>query len=581
MLSSAEGATPPDLDGDVSLSESHADGIDAYSMDTSPRDESEDRALLGISHTMAAHDLRSHARVAHLVAAEAIDELLHVAGIGWFAWVGTHWERDKDDKRAKATVMAKIRELAPRALNDSFLLADLKQSQTASGIRGVLELMGALEGLRATTDDLDSDAYLLNVSNGTINLRPLMSSNAPVKSLDDLQLQRHDPRDRITRISRGRFRADASSDVWESFLALSLPDESVRDYLQRTMGLALIGEQLEHRLPICAGDGRNGKGVYYGAVGHALGSYSHNAPRSLFELTKGDPNRASPAMLDLRGVRVAWISETDKAARFDAALLKSLTGGDAITGRYLYESHSITFLPSHLAVLITNHPPQLPADDPAVWKRTRVIPWTVVIPDDQEDPFLPAKLKQQDEADAILTWMLVGLIKYRAGGLGEPAAVDDATSAYQGVQDTVLGFIDGRCSTAVDGGGSGPTDLHNAYREWCVAEGVMREHRLGLREFGARLDSLGHPTVKGTGGRRYRENLSLEDGRGAILIPTAHLGAASGDQQVAEQPGQKARHALVIAPTLEQPVADGHQVGESWHPWRATPAVPAYEDPSV
>lgn len=90
MVSSAEGATPPDLDDDVSLSQSHAERIDAYSMDTSPRDESEDRALLGISHTMATHDLPSHARIAHLVAAEAIDELLHVAGIAWFAWVGTH-----------------------------------------------------------------------------------------------------------------------------------------------------------------------------------------------------------------------------------------------------------------------------------------------------------------------------------------------------------------------------------------------------------------------------------------------------------------------------------------------------------
>lgn len=479
----------------------------------------QDSIAPGIQHLSDADNLRSHARIAHLVAVHSIDQLMHVSGVGWYVWVGTHWERDVDDKHARAAVMGRIRELSIDALTDRDLLADLRQAQTASGIRGVLELMGALAGIRSTVDELDADPYLLNVANGTLDLRELATGD-PVAAVDlgHLQLHQHSPGNKMTRITNAKFSAAASSDLWAAFLETSLPDASVREYLQRTLGLGLIGEQIKHTLPIFTGLGRNGKGVLYQAGHNALGTYSHIAPSCLFELTKGDPNKPNPAMLDLRGVRVAWLSETDKGARFDPALMKRLTGGDAITGRYLYQSHSITFSPSHLAILITNHPPQLPADDPALWARTRVCKFDVVIPEDKQDPHLLRKLKAQASADAVLVWMLHGLAEYEASGLGEPHAVQAATGEYMGNQDTVVRFIEATCTDTEEGTGAGSTELHNAYREWCIAEGIMREHRLSLRDFGSRLDGLGYPNQKGTGGRRYRNGLALDDGRGAVIL---------------------------------------------------------------
>ncbi|MCI0155749.1 hypothetical protein KNO15_03450 [Leifsonia shinshuensis] len=492
-------------DLDINTSQSYGDGFEGESI------------ALEIQYLSDAGHLRSHARIAHLVAAHSIDQLMHVAGVGWYVWIGSHWERDLEEKRATAAVMGRIRELSVDALTDRDLLADLRQAQTASGIRGVLELMSALAGIRATVDELDSDPYLLNVANGTLDLRELQGDGSTVADLQSLQLHQARPAEKITRITRAKFDPHASSDLWDTFLQTSVPDESLRSYLQRTLGLGLIGEQIQHTLPIFTEVGRNGKGVLYQAEHCALGSYSHIAPSSLFELTKGDPNKPNGAMLDLRGVRVAWLSETDKGARFDPALMKRLTGGDAITGRYLYKGHSITFAPSHTAVLITNHPPQLPADDPALWARTRVCRFDVVIPPEKQDPHLLRKLKAQSSADAILLWTLQGLAEYEAAGLGEPQVVEAATGAYMGSQDTVIRFIEAMCTDAEDGNGAGSTELHNAYRDWCSAEGIMREHRLSLRDFGSRLDALGYPNVKGTGGRRYRNRLALDDGRGAVI----------------------------------------------------------------
>jgi putative DNA primase/helicase len=176
----------------------------------------EDPIAPGIQHLSDADNLRSHARIAHLVAAHSIDQLMHVAGVGWYVWIGTHWERDVDDKRARAAVMGRIRGLSVDALTDRDLLADLRQAQTASDIRGVLELMGALTGVRATVDELDADPYLLNVANGTLDLREFVTDDpATVVELGHLQLHQHNPANKITRITNARFDPVASSDLWE------------------------------------------------------------------------------------------------------------------------------------------------------------------------------------------------------------------------------------------------------------------------------------------------------------------------------------------------------------------------------
>lgn len=489
----------------VAMPHSLEDDFDNREM---PRQESEPHYSRAEELDFAAKvGLRSHTRVAHLVAARNLDRLLHVAGIGWHVWDGSRFVFDLEDKLVTEAIIECVRDMAYDGLSDSKLRADLNSAQSANGLAGVARTMSVLDGMRATVGDLDADPLLLNVANGVLDLRELNSSDGHAVDWRDLTLHPHDPKYRMTQITRSSFDRDAASPLLTHFLDSSLPDLSVRQYLQRALGVGLLGEQVAHLLPILEGKGRNGKGVLYNAIHHALGGYSLIAPSSLFDLTKDDPNRPNPAFLALRGMRLVWLSETAKTVEMDAARIKRLTGGDPITGRRLHKNDAVTFEPSHLLVLITNSAPRLPADDPAVWARVRRVPWEVVVPDADQDPELPTKMRQA--ADALLTWMLAGLADYRAHGLSEPASVRRATDEYKADQDTVAQFISDRCEKCDFSDGDGTKALHMEYRGFCRGNGVMAEHMLGERAFGRRLDELGHPGAEGSSRRRFRAGLKL------------------------------------------------------------------------
>ncbi|MEJ1089406.1 phage/plasmid primase, P4 family [Microbacterium sp. Mu-80] len=236
-------------------------------------------------------------------------------------------------------------------------------------------------------------------------------------------------------------------------------------------------------------------------------------PSTLFERTKGNANGASPALFDLRGARFVALSETEKMARIASALLKSLTGGDPVTARGLYKN-PITFLASWLILLVTNHLPTLPADDPAVWERVRVITFDVFIEPEDRDPLLASKL--QEEADGILTWAVEGLHQYWTDGLAEPEAVKIATNDYASAQDSVARFIDTVCTETPSNGGNTTRELHDAYVDWATAERIFAEHRLGRTEFGYALDRLGFAAAKMSRGM-VRKGLGIASSGGAPI----------------------------------------------------------------
>lgn len=431
---------------------------------------------------------RGQVRIAYRLAAAYSGRLLHVFELGWFAWDGRRWTEDTG--QAQNAVLDVLRAALAESLDDRELREDVRRCESDTGIRGVLAVAARLPGVAATLADLDVDPYLLNVANGTLDLRTMV-------------LRPHDPTDRLTKVCRAAWTPENTGGEWCRFLERVLPDADVRDYFRRFVGVALLGEVREHVFTIARGVGRNGKGTAYGAILHALGDYGHTGERDLFAHAKSNPNGPSPAMLGLRGRRLVVVSETENGARLAPALMKQLTGGDPVTARPLF-GNPVTFNPSHTALMVTNYLPKLPADDPAVWRRVRVVPFDVVIPPEATDPDLPDRLRA--DADAVLSWAITGWVDYRErGGLAEPASVREATADYERDQDDVSRFVDVACYVA-PGVGETSSALHAAYRRWAEVDGVERP--LSLRAFGEALDRLGYP-VRRTKSARLRDGLAL------------------------------------------------------------------------
>lgn len=428
-------------------------------------------------------------RIAYRLAREWVGRLQFVSGIGWHCWDGKRFKFD-DTGAAKRAVLGVMAAALAESIVDQELRNDVRKCETANGIDGVLRVAAALPEFACSVDDLDADPYLLNVANGTLDLRTM-------------ELREHDPADRITKVTRGAYDPDAPADVWPRFIAQVLPDELVRAYLQRVTGVSLLGKVVEHILPIMTGVGANGKGTTYGAVLWTLGDYGAPADPELFHAREG----AHPTgQMDLLGRRLVVVSESDEGRQLAEATMKRLTGGDLIKARYMHRD-LITFTPSHTAILVTNHLPKVSGDDPAVWRRLRVIPFNVVIPPEERDPHLDEKL--QAEADAVLAWAVAGWQAYRCNGdkLDEPPQVLAATGQYQRDSDAVGRFVEEECVTTSPVLQATTQKLFNAWERWRFGEGA---EQLSQKAFGQALDKKGYPVTSRTSSGRHRGGIDLK-----------------------------------------------------------------------
>jgi len=429
-------------------------------------------------------------RMAYRLACAHPDALMFVHGIGWHVWDGKRWTEDTIGG-AKQAVLDVLRQALADSLNDAELRQDVRRCESASGVSGVLDIASALKTFAHTIDDLDSDPALLNVQNGTLNLETMV-------------LLPHNPADRITKVCNASHNPGVSSPLWDGFLTRVLPDVEVRDWLARYVGQALYGRTLEHRLAILTGTGRNGKGVTYGALAHALGDYAMaGEPDLLLHRENAHPT----GQMDLRGMRWVVVSESDKGRNLAEATVKRLTGGDKIKARRMRQDF-VEFTPSHTVALITNHLPKVSGDDPALWSRLRVVPFDVVIPEEEQDPHLGQRLT--DEADAILTWAIDGWAAYQVGGLAEPEAVREATSAYKADSDAVGRFL-ADCTIKNPHMWVSAGDLHDAWSAWAADDGA---EPMGKKAFGEAMDRAGYPVARMTGGHRVRKGLGLAASEG-------------------------------------------------------------------
>jgi len=273
-------------------------------------------------------------------------------------------------------------------------------------------------------------------------------------------------------------------------------------YLQRLFGCGLIGAVREHILPIFWGVGRNGKDTLIQAISHVLGPMA--APVDVEILLEQKSARAShnpsPDIVDLRGRRIIWASETSQQRKLNAGKVKMLTGGNILKGRALFSNDFTEFSPTHMPVLITNHRPHAPANDYALWQRIHLIPFSLSFVDNpkldherQRDPHLPDKL--ESESSEILNWLVQGCLHYQKEGLNPPECVKMATDDYRQSEDIVGHFIEDRCRVQ-EIARCKASDLYTAYKDWCIGNGhhSMNQKNFAL-EIKDRFDSYKSGTI--------------------------------------------------------------------------------------
>jgi putative DNA primase/helicase len=183
--------------------------------------------------------------------------------------------------------------------------------------------------------------------------------------------------------------------------------------------------------------------------------------------------------------RLAVASETKAADTLDDEQVKNLTGGDRLSGRRMRED-PWEFNPTHTLVMFSNHKSAIQGRDEGIWRRLRLVPWEVTIPEDERDPDLADKLAA--EAPGILRWIVEGASRFLADGLTPPEAVRVATDAYRAAEDTIGRFI--RDVLVVGDGWAFSSDIKAELDAWCDDQGIepprLNEVTEVLRSLGCR-----------------------------------------------------------------------------------------------
>lgn len=469
------------------------DRIDAHLRTRAPDIARKARALLGIEKppppqieldcTDAANAERLAERYGH--------KLRYVTGWGWTFYDGRRWKRDDSGEAVRLAL-----ETARSRYDDAIVaygLNDVARAQrlgkwaatslSASRIGAMLELAQAHEALRVAVSDFDASPWLFNVRNGVIDLKTG-------------ELLAHRPDDHISHIADVDYDPAASCDRWLGFLERIFDGRySLIDFVQRAVGYSLTGLTTEQVLFLCIGTGANGKSTFLNALRALFGTFGQQADFTTFLVRPGDGPRNDIARM--AGARFVSAVEAGQDRKLSEPIIKQLTGGDPVTARHLY-GEFFEFTPQFKLWMGANHKPTIRETAEAIWRRIRLIPFDVTIPQAERDPGLGDKLRA--ELPGILAWAVQGGLQWQREGLQAPEAVSKATATYRAEQDAFAAFLSDCCVIGPDRWATAG-DLHRAYTRWGGEDNA--------KAFGIKLRERGFPPDKATGGIRIWRGLGL------------------------------------------------------------------------
>jgi putative DNA primase/helicase len=353
----------------------------------------------------------------------------------WIYWTGSHWANDSAGfvfRAAKATTRA-ILLLAARMIQDDELRSRVIRFalslESKKGIDAIVALARTEPGVAVPAQDLDSDPWLLNVANGTIDLRTG-------------ELLNHRREDLISKLAPVAFDPAARDPIFERFLDDALgSNPELRTFLQRAAGYTLTGLTDEEIVLILLGPEASGKTTLLEALRATLGSYAIATPFGTF-LKKRRTDGPSEELARLSGARLVIASEAPRGQAFDEALLKLVTGGDTISARRLY-GHLADYRPQFTIWLAANDPPRVNAADGGVWRRLQSVPFEHSVPRERRDPAIKAHLCDPERGGpAILAWAVQGCLEWQAHGLQVPEIVRQRTQEYRDDMDHIGAFFD-------------------------------------------------------------------------------------------------------------------------------------------
>ena len=398
----------------------------------------------------------------------------------WLIWRETHWERDETnqvERYTKETVRSIYAEVS--IVDDpqerKAISKHAVKSESEARIKAMISLASSEKTIPIEPSMLDADPWLFNVANGTIDLHTG-------------ELRAHRQSDLMTKLAPIVYNPEARLPLWEQFLCGATDSSAeLMAFLQRAVGYSLTGSTREEKLFFVHGPSRTGKSTFLDAVKMVLGSYAAVAD---FETFLAQHNAGGPRqdIARLAGARFVMSIEVAEGRKLAEGLVKTITGGDEITARFLF-GKEFEFRPSFKLWLAANSAPKARTDDDAIWNRIIRIPFDQVVPQEKRDPRVKLALRDaQIAGPALLAWAVKGCLAWQRDGLRIPQEVIASSEGYRLEVDRLASFMDDCCILDPEGW-TWSSVLIEEYENW--AKTTREKRPLRGKAFGDRLRARG------------------------------------------------------------------------------------------
>lgn len=410
-----------------------------------------------------------------------------VSEIGWMLWDGKRWKYDNklQIERIANKVLREL-EKSDDEMERSWARKCGKRNIRMNSIKDLMPLVPA------EREEFDRHKFLFNCSNGILNLRTG-------------ELQQHDRELRLSKLANVEFDEKAQCPTWLSFLQqIFKGDNELIDYMQRLIGYSMTGDISEQGMYFLVGGGSNGKSTFINIIKAMMGDYGLQTKSDTFIKKKNDG--ANNDIARLVGSRFVSAVESEEGEKLQESLVKTITGGEPILARFLRQEF-FEFIPEFKVFFTTNHKPIIGGVDEGIWRRVKIIPFTLNLKPHERDKKLEEKLSL--EMSGILNWALEGCLKWQESGLKEPKVVVDATGNYKEEMDILAPFLAEICYTDEPKNEAiriEAQELYKVYDNWCFKSG---ERQIGNRSFYRMLETKGFGKTKGTGNKTFLTGITL------------------------------------------------------------------------
>jgi putative DNA primase/helicase len=410
--------------------------------------------------------------------------LRYVAKWGkWLCFERARWQFD-DTLHAYDLVREICREAA---LDTDKSAAAIASAKTVAAVE---RLARADRRMAVPVNAFDAKPWLFNAGTRTYDLRTGSGRDA-------------NPTDYLTRRAGCAVALpDTPHPQWSGFLKRVTADsKELQEFLQRYIGYCCTGLTKEHVFVFCYGTGSNGKSTFINTVARIFGDYATTADTNTFLASRYERHPADLAKL--QGARLVIAQETEKGRRWDEAKIKTLTGGDRITARFMRQDY-FDFTPTFKLIIVSNYKPRISSVDEAMRRRLLLVPFTEHIPENERDRDLPNKL--MTERQAILRWCLDGCLQWQKTGLAPPQAVCVATASYFEDHDTLRLWLDECTHNAGSLAFTRTSDLFPSWKSWCEERNLSSGT---IQAFSEALTDKGFKKGRDGAGQRGFANIKL------------------------------------------------------------------------